>query len=326
MSRRWTNQRGIALIIVLLMISIIIAVTLQMNRSSRSEIYEAANFSDSVQLRSIAESGFYAGEAILLSDRNQFDALTELWANTELLALKSEALFENGSFKLAIEDEGGKLAINGLVKDGKFNDTVKDLLSRLLTGAYFRLDQRKADDLLAAIKDWIDTDDEVTGSGGAEGAYYAGLAHPYAVKNAPLDCIEELLMVKGVSTELFYGTADSPGLVQCLTVFGDGKININTAPKPVLLALATGMTAKEVALFEEYRRDERNNLSDGLWYQKVLQPTGVAISPGIVIKVMSDTFRVTAIGLKGRLAEKITGLVKRDADRKKIRLLSWKVE
>jgi general secretion pathway protein K len=324
MKPRWSNRRGVALILVLLMISIIIAVTLQLNRSSRSEIYEAANLSDGIRLRYVAESGFYAGEAILLADKNAFDALTEAWANTGMLALRSEGFFDKGSFKLVIEDEGGKIAVNRLVSGNAFNAPIREFLLRLLTGPYFRLEQRKAEDLLDAIKDWIDTDDEVTGAG-AEGAYYAGLARPYAVKNAPLDCIEELLMVKGVTDELFYGTAESPGLVQCLSVFGDGKININTAPKPVLLALAAGMTAAEVERLEEYRRDERNDLADPGWYQKIPRPAGINIPSGL-ITVRSEIFRITAVGLQGRMAERITGVVKREADRRKVKLLSWKVE
>ena len=324
MNRNRPNRRGVALIIVLLMVSIIIAVTLQLNRSTRSEVYEAANLSDAVQLRSIAESAFHAGEAILLADKNPFDALTELWANTEMLALKSEDLFERGSFKLVIEDEGGKIPVNLLLTGGTGsapNQKVRDLLSRLLTGP-FRLEKRKADDIIDAIVDWIDTNDEVTG-GGAEGAYYAGLPRPYTVKNAPLDCIEELLMVKGISAELFYGTAESPGLVQCLTVFGDPSkvnININTAPKPVLMALDERMTNKEVALIEEYRRDERNNLSDTGWPQRI---SGVPISSDL-ITFKSETFRITAIGLKERMTERITGVVKRDVN--KVKLLAWKVE
>jgi general secretion pathway protein K len=306
------------------MISIIIAVTLQLNRSSRSEIYEAANLSDGIRLRVVAQSGFYAGEAILLADKNAFDALTETWANTEMLTLRSEGFFDKGSFKLVIEDEGGKIAVNRLVAGSAFNPQIRDLLLRLLTGSYFRLEQRKAEDLLDAIKDWIDADDEVTGAG-AEGAYYAGLARPYAVKNAPLDCIEELLMIKGVTRELFSGTGESPGLARCLTLFGDGKININTAPKPVLLALAAEMTAEEVERLDAYRRDERNDLSDPGWHQKLPRSAGINI-PAALIAVRSETFRITAVGLQGRMAERITGVVKRDADRRKVKLLSWKVE
>ena len=160
-----SNRRGVALIIVLLMISIIIAVTLQLNRDTRSEVYEAANLSDGIRLRYVAESGFYVGEALILADKNASDALTDLWANTEMISLKSESFFDNASFRLLIEDEGGRISINRLVSGNGYNPLIRDLLLRLLTGPSFRLEQTKAVELLDAIKDWIDADDEVTGGG-----------------------------------------------------------------------------------------------------------------------------------------------------------------
>ncbi len=61
MRSRGSDRRGVALIIVLLMISIIIAVTLQLNRDTRSEVYDAANLGDGIRLRYVAESGFLCG-------------------------------------------------------------------------------------------------------------------------------------------------------------------------------------------------------------------------------------------------------------------------
>jgi general secretion pathway protein K len=324
MSATGPNRRGVALIVVLLMVSIITALTIQLNRDTRSEVTGAANLSDGIRLRYIAQSGFFVGEALLLADRTPFDALTETWANTEMIAVQSEGYFDNGSFNLVIQDEGGKIAVNTLVSGSAYNPPIRDLFLRLLTGPFFLLDQRKAEELVDAIKDWIDPDDEVTG-GGAEGAYYAGLPRPYAVKNAPIDCIEELLMVKGVTRELFYGTAKSPGLAQCLTVYGDARVNINTAPLPVLRALAAEMTDDDVKLLDKYRRDAQNNLADAAWYQKIPRASPIPIPAGL-IKVKSEIFQITAIGLQGRMSERITGVVKRNTDLRKAILLSWKVE
>ena len=314
MSVKGTNRRGVALIVVLLMVSIITALTIQLNRDTRSEVTGAANLSDGIRLRYMAQSGFAVGEALLLADTTpSFDALTEQWANTEMLSLISEGYFDNGSFKLAIQDEEGKIDINSLVLGSGDKTAIREFLLRLLTGPSFRLDRRKAEELVDAIKDWIDADDEVTGAG-AEGAYYAGLQRPYTVKNAAIDCIEELLMVKGVTRELFYGTAGSPGLEQCLTVYGnvsrDGKVNIDTAPLAVLRALAVEMTDEDVKLLDKYRREAQNNLADLAWYKKIPRATQLTI-PETLIKVKSDTFRITAVGLQGQMSERVTGVIKR---------------
>lgn len=324
MKRAGADSRGVALIVVLLMVSIITALTIQFSRDTRSDITAAANLSDGIRLRTIAQSGFAVGEALLSADKTNFDALTEQWANTEMISLQSEAYFENGSFKLAIQDEEGKIAVNSLVTGGAYNVAVRDFLLRLLTGPSFRLEQRKAEEIVDAIKDWIDPDDEVTGAG-AEGAYYAGQPRPYAAKNAPIDCIEELLMIKGVSRELFYGTSESPGLVQCLSVYGDARININTAPRPVLRALSAEMTDDDVLLLERYRREAQNNLADPVWYQKIPRVAPLALPAGL-IKIKSEIFRITAVGLQDRMSERVTGVVKRGVGQGKARLLSWKVE
>ena len=59
-------------------------------------------------------------------------------------------------------------------------------------------------DLTNAIRDWIDTDDE-TRDGGAESDYYSTLSPPYQAKNASLESLDELLLVKGVTASLLYG-------------------------------------------------------------------------------------------------------------------------
>lgn len=60
------------------------------------------------------------------------------------------------------------------------------------------------EDISNAILDWIDSDEEAR-VGGAESVTYQGLAIPYAARNAPLESIDELLQIQGVTPLLFYG-------------------------------------------------------------------------------------------------------------------------
>src|SRR5207247_1078297 len=60
------------------------------------------------------------------------------------------------------------------------------------------------DDIANSILDWMDPDDEPR-SNGAENDYYQTLPNPYRAKNGPLDTIEELLLVKGVTPQLLFG-------------------------------------------------------------------------------------------------------------------------
>jgi len=63
---------------------------------------------------------------------------------------------------------------------------------------------KMTDSIAGAIIDWRDQD-EVPQPDGIEGGYYGSLAHPYTIRNGPLRTIRELLLVRGVTPELFYG-------------------------------------------------------------------------------------------------------------------------
>ena len=319
------NNRGVALVLVILMISIIIAITLQLNISSRSEIYEAANLGDGVRATCAAKSGFYMGEALLHEDKNSFDSLNEDWANLEFVSAGSGTFFDGEYFRLNIEDESGKIPINSLVKDigNGYNENIKDLLERFLSLPEFNLDEQQVSDIVDAVKDWIDEDDEVTDFG-AENMYYRGLEKPYSCKNGPLDCIEELLLIKRITEDLYYGTGETPGMAKYLTLHGEGKININTTPNLILKALSDEITDEMVSNMDEFRRNEENNLSEPTWYQKIPGMAGITIDPEITTK--SDTFRITSTGYLNSISKRVSGVIKRHSDGKTVRILSWKVD
>jgi general secretion pathway protein K len=65
---------------------------------------------------------------------------------------------------------------------------------------------------------------------GAQDTDYESLAAPYKCKHAEFSCIEELLLVKGMTPEIF------ESIKEYITVYTDGKININTATVRVLRA------------------------------------------------------------------------------------------
>jgi general secretion pathway protein K len=322
--KRLQNNRGIALITVLLIISILIAVSVELNRSSRAEIFEAANISDGIKLTCIAKSGFYAGAALLVNSSGNVVSLRDDWAKTETLAEKSQKFFPDGYFVVNIEDEMGKIPLNKLVNGNEYNPDIKEILIRLLSQPEFSLDERRATDIVDAIKDWIDADNEVTG-GGAESSYYTTLNPPYPAKNAPLDCIEELLMVKGITKELIIGTKEKPGIGRYVTVYGDGFININTAPQMVLRSLSPNISSDVAEKMDEYRKSAGNDLTNSLWYQQVPGLAGVIIKPGL-IAIRSNYFKISSSGKLNNMVRKIIGVVKKSAERKAYQIISWRQE
>jgi len=319
MNGKFADNRGIALIVVLLAVTVIVAFTVEFNRSARSDIYDAANFRDRIALLYAAKSGLALGQVQLMDDTNDFDALTEDWAKP-----LEEKDVNNAEISVTIEDESGKIPVNLLVSGNAYNPEIQQMLVRLLSLPEFGLSPERVEEVIASLKDWIDSDSEVT-AGGAESDYYLRLPMPYSCKNAPLDRLEELLMVKGITKELYYGTGDTPGIVRCLTVYGKGKININTAPRMVLQALGKDVTASMAEQLDEYRRSPGSNLGSPDWFRNVGGWSGASIKSELTT-IKSDYYGITVSCALGAMRERVSGVVKRNQEQKKISLLSWEAD
>jgi general secretion pathway protein K len=316
------NERGIALILVLLTVSVIVVLTLQLNVSSRAQVHEAANLSDGFRVLYIAKSGVFAGMGLLSEDRGDADTLNEAWAHTEALREQSKDYFDGGHLELVIEDESGKININKLVQGNEFNAAVKGVLSRLLSQPQFNLQGQEVEDILSAVKDWIDPDSVATANG-AENAYYQGLGKSTTVRNGPMESVDELLLVRGITRELYYGTAERPGLARFLTVYGEGSVNINTAPKEVLRALSPTISEDAANRMDDYRKNPANNLTDPSWYRRVAGLNNTAID-AVTVVTRSDFFHLASTGHLGTMKRTIRGIVKRDSDRK-LSLVAWRL-
>jgi general secretion pathway protein K len=325
MGRFLRNNRGMALILTILIISLIVALTLQFNTSMRSHLHASVNLRDGIKLGYVAKSGFNYALAVLLLDASEDDAdsLHEAWADPKALSENSASRFDEGRFEVKVSDHSGRIQINKLVKeDGKnYNEDQKDLLTRFLESEDFGLEREDVDNIVNAIKDWIDEDDDPTGLGGAENSYYQGLETPYSCKNAPLEFLEELQYVRWIreNKELY------KRIFPYVSPHGDdGKINLNTAHRLVLRALSDETTEdpEMVDNMIEYRNDEDNNLKEINWDDRVGMH-GVNHNPGL-LTTTSTYFEITSRGFRGTLAKQVTGMVKRKQDGFKI--LSWKID
>lgn len=87
-------------------------------------------------------------------------------------------------------------------------------------------------ELVSNLADWVDKDSNRAFPGGNEDALYERLDEPYRVKNGPFDSLEEVRLVEGWHRDDVWDKYGNE-----LTVFGDGKVNVNTADCEVLFAL-----------------------------------------------------------------------------------------
>jgi hypothetical protein len=98
--------------------------------------------------------------------------------------------------RYGLEDESTRLNLNTLLAlEAQQEGSAQTLLMGL---------PGMTEEVADAILDWIDPDDEARMLG-AEIDHYSGLNPPYRPKNGPLDTVEELLLVRGITPQLLFG-------------------------------------------------------------------------------------------------------------------------
>ena len=327
---RLKNNRGMALLMTILIISLILIITLRFNSSMRSSLTNAANLQDAIALDNMAKSVFNSARAVLSVDAEEsgHDTLHEDWANLAAAAQFFAVFFNRGQGGMNITDHSGRLQVNSLLQKKEdawiINEEQKKIWINLLSAEEFELGEDEALNVVDAIVDWIDEDDEPLGFGGAESSYYQGLDSPYAPRNGPMEFIEELLLISGISNELYFGTGDIPGLANLVTPHGtDGKININTADAFVLGALSDQIDQDMVDGMLTYRDDEENDLGDPGWYKSFIP--GDIIIPPTLLTVSSSFFEILTEVALGNNRKKVRGMVVRGPG-SSTDLVYWKIE
>ena len=258
------NSDGIALIMVMCAIFVLSALAAGFVLSMKVETRLAYNANSEQQLLWLGRSGVELARYVLSQHPpgEPYDSLNQKWAGgSGSLAESNSALSSlslvnypvgDGTVSIKIIDLERKVNINTAVYSAINPNPIQQALT--LMG----VDANQISVVSDSIKDWIRTDGPQPA--GAKSDYYQGLAVPYYAKEAPIDDMSELLLVKGIldHPEIYWGSAatthtpsvfqhklglgtapgqtpDYPfGLVEIFTPFSSGKININTANANVL--------------------------------------------------------------------------------------------
>jgi general secretion pathway protein K len=147
----------------------------------------------------LAQAGLNQARAILVYDDQTVDALTDDWGPDAESPLDLPHEMGDGFYRARVHDACGRIDINQA-----------DLPTLERLTAYPAV--------AASIIDWRDADSELVTPDGAEAEYYQSLPYPYLPRNGPFQTIGELLLVRGVTPEMFFGTADHLGLADLVTV------------------------------------------------------------------------------------------------------------
>ncbi|MBF0526986.1 MAG: type II secretion system minor pseudopilin GspK, partial [Deltaproteobacteria bacterium] len=269
------------------------------------------------QAMAAAQSGVNFALVALQEETAKYKSLDQHWAKFSQYAGISEKLFTQGRFTGNIIDLNARININKLATlspDPILLGQLQQLFDVL------GLDRQ----LIDAILDYI-TPGENPRAYGAKNSYYRSLDPPYSCKNAPLDDLNELLLVKGMTREIYYGRKEKdgqkivPGLSDFLAVQSGDKINVNTAPAEVLAALFKPPDISLARTIIAHRNETPFKSTLDL-----LNVSGVkeAVLPSN-IDVTSQCFSIRITGFSGEASCDIAANVNLSSGQ--VKLLTWRV-
>jgi general secretion pathway protein K len=269
------RQRGIALLLVLWVFMLLGVLALDFARYIRDDAMAAVNFADETR-------GYYeavAGMNLALWESKDRAKIAQLQQQrqqqqqnqnqnpNQLHQLPTtlddeperrvppdgqwhEGEFGGGKWSVRMQDEGGRIPLNGLKPESPEHQIfLKYVIENLMRGGNKTkgIDvhgEKAIDTVVDSILDWRDRDEKSTRPNGAEADWYRKQGLPYRPRNGPFESPEELLRVRGVTPALFYGSEGMPGLRDVFSVRlgryqseNSRKVNIRSATPAVLQAL-----------------------------------------------------------------------------------------
>ncbi len=228
------KQRGVALLMVLIVITTLSALLYPLWQAQRMAMVRAQASQAQLQAWAVLISTQDWVKSALKFDAQQSktDSLQELWAQP-----MPPMPFDGGTIGGWLEDAQGRLNVNRLANpDPVQRAQALEQFNRLCQVLTLECP------FWSAVADWVDSDD-IPSTGGAETATYLSMQPARRAANQPIVTVEELQVVQGVS----------PIILQRLTPYlialpQDFPVNINTAKMPVMMALAPWMTEDQAKL------------------------------------------------------------------------------
>lgn len=250
-----SSRHSFALIVALLAIFVLSANAALLWYSMQVDMKLAAQAQDEPNMVWLGRSGVQLACYVLAQEASvpgePYDALNQFWAGGPGGPGETNSILAGISLDhFPIGDGWVSIKIIDLERYANINTATPQLINQALTA--MGVDANDIPTISDSILDWVQPGNNPRLSG-AKNEYYQSLNPPYYCKEAPMDDISELLLVKGVTGAIYNGGADtnstlpkkfgfSPfenanysfGLKDVFTPFSDGKININTADANVL--------------------------------------------------------------------------------------------
>jgi len=257
-----TSRAGVAIILALVFIALLTIIVVEFLYEAEVEASLAYSQQGELEAYLAAKSAIAKGIAYLAEDNlnSMMSGAPPVDSDFDLFSFNMSAATEplnNALMHASISDEYGKINLNALlVPQSGGEPQERTALVDALREFFALRDTGKGaspEIIVDSILDWLDYNDgDSERPQGAENDYYMGLENPYPCKNGPMDSIEELLLIKGITPKIYFGDTEKEQLPlsEYLTVHGDwqGRININSAQPDVIAAITAGFTGNPADL------------------------------------------------------------------------------
>ncbi|MBN1958462.1 MAG: type II secretion system minor pseudopilin GspK [Desulfuromonadales bacterium] len=310
------NQRGMALLLVLIVVALLSALLIEFAFSSLVDLRATETFRDRTKAQYLCRGGVEAARMILQEDNNNFDHPSEFWGD-HLVNIPAG----DGDVGLEIADLTGRFNIN-FVADSRGNPLPGYHRFQALCEEVLQLDRDQAQALADSLVYWFNADKTVTTP---DDAYYADLQPPYSRRGAKLLTLDELQMIRGFTTENYNR------LKPFLRVVGAEPINVNTASPEVLYAWQFSAAEGHVEIILDYQDIEALvSYRQAAPYQELQE---LSLAEGIAdrwaaawlsgsVGVRGEVFYIES---RGRVNQGIK-IAQAIVEKKSNRLLTYKVE
>ncbi|PKN63713.1 MAG: hypothetical protein CVU57_18385 [Deltaproteobacteria bacterium HGW-Deltaproteobacteria-15] len=310
------RESGSVLVVTVLVTLLLAALILSFSDETDVELSLSGFFRDNDHAYRSARSGVQAALAALHEEREKDAKENRAELSTAAMDIQ---LGEERSVSVKTADESGKVNLNFLVNAG--GEVDEDRVSQIKR--LFRiigLGEERVDALL----DWLDQDD-IERMHGAEANYYRTLEQPYGCANGSFQTPAQFHLVKGFSEKDLSEVGVPKDPAHYLTIYSDGKININTASAEVLQSLSERLDVSAAEAILDYRKaKEFQNITD------------LGNVPGLSSEVLSGvtgwlTVKSSAVSIEARgtyreasSTVQAVALLKEDAAQP--RLIHWEVK
>ena len=297
-SRTYRPKEGAALIVALWVLIILSLIVGSFAFEAKLEAMLVSYKRKKYQAEMLAKSGIEYARAVLDSARNAKELeIADLAEDPD--GFMQSALYVQRSLSTTTDIELGNGRFSVTIESAESGRNV-NLLTRDQWQDIFEMANVPSTEwgtMIDCLEDWIDEDD-LHGLNGAESDDPFYLEQGYPVKDGPLDSVEELLLVKGWGPEILYGRPPDEendeifGIADILTVWGDGKVNLNTADTNLLLSFVEYEDWELASVFEARMGPdgEAGTLDDGIGS---LDEIGADPAK---FKLQSDFVKVTSVG------------------------------